>query len=865
MSKRVILLLKILGLIGGIELAVMFSIHRFLPPVADWIDDLLDGALLALFCVPVFYFWIFKEKQKQQNLRQAHGELEERFQALLGNELVGVYIIKDGRFVYVNEACAAIFGYAPHELLALSSFLDLVAEEDRAKVAEQVRSRQEGSRRTSRYKFTGRRFDGSRVLLSVAGSVLEAADGRMAIGMLTDVTESERQAQELQRNYESHAVIERILRASLSQGSLLEVLERCFGELFSIPWFALEPNGALFLVEEDPDVLVLKIQRGFAAEQMQACGRVPFGRCLCGRSAQSREIVHAGSADERHELGSPAQESHGHYCIPILSGGRTIGLLNVYLKADRTEDPREKDFLLAVSDIFAGIILRKRAEEQHALLATAIEQAGETVVVTDAQAKILYVNPAFTKVTGYSREEAVGQTPRLLKSGKHEDAFFKQLWQTLTSGQVWRGRITNRRKDGSFYLDETVISPVRDASGRIVSYVAVRHDVTAEVEKEEQLRQAQKMQAIGLLAGGVAHDVNNMLTLILGYNYLLQEGLKKEDPLSNFAGEIGRAVEVGASLTRQLLAVSRRQVARPKVLDLNSLVIENTRMLGRLVGAEIKMDSVLFPSLWPVFADSGQLEQVLLNLVVNARDAMPDGGKILVETSNVSLGDDGRTDPETRLAAGSYVMLCVRDTGTGMDEAVRRRLFEPFFTTKEPGRGTGLGLSTVLGIVKEHQGGVAVESAPGQGSAFRVYLPKAEGAGAALMPGRAAPELRGGRETILVMEDHADLRRLVAVALGEKGYRVLQAAKGIDALRMLQQHDGAINLILADIVLPDMSGKEVVDRLRQSRPDLKAVFMSGYGGAASTQAALAPNAVFLEKPFSPAALLGAVRETLDAA
>ncbi|MBI5238925.1 MAG: response regulator [Elusimicrobia bacterium] len=343
------------------------------------------------------------------------------------------------------------------------------------------------------------------------------------------------------------------------------------------------------------------------------------------------------------------------------------------------------------------------------------------------------------------------------------------------------------------------------------------------------------------------------------------EGLKEGSPLRGFAGEIGRAVEVGSSMTRQLLAVSRRQVARRRAMDLNALVIETTRMLRRLVSADIEMDSVLFPSLWPVRADSGQMEQILLNFVVNARDAMPEGGSIRVETANLTVGSDGGPDPRAPLAPGSYVMLSVRDTGAGMDETVQKRIFEPFFTTKEPGRGTGLGLSTVLGIVKEHEGAISVESAPGQGAVFRVYLPRADGADAALMPGQVPADLRGGSETILVLEDHPDLRQLMALSLGDKGYRVLHAGKGVDALRLLQQHDGDIPLAVADIVLPDMACKDVVAQMRMSRPALKVIYMSGYGGAAATQATLDSSAVFLEKPFSPEALLLAVRETLDAA
>jgi PAS domain S-box-containing protein len=702
MRENGILLLKVAAVIVAAEAAVM-AVLPYLSLPGGWLTNILDAVILAAIVAPIFYFWIFREVRQQADLRQAHKDLDLRFRALLDNELVGIYVIKDGRFVYVNPAFAAIFGYAQHELLALNSFLDLVCEEDRVMVQEQVRRRQEGRGRTSRYTACCLRFDGTRIRVDIMGSVLDTAEGLLVMGMLTDITERERQARDL-----------------------------------------------------------------------------------------------------------------------------------------------------------------KQSEEQQAMLFAAIEQASETVVITDPRAVILYVNPAFTRVTGYSREEAVGKTPRLLKSGRHDAAFFKELWGTIQAGQVWRGRLTNRRKDGALYLDETVISPVQDASGRIVNYVAVRHDVTAEVEREEQLRQSQKMEAIGLLAGGVAHDVNNMLTLILGYNYLLQEGLKDGNPLRPFAAEIGRAVEVGASLTRQLLSVSRRQGARRKALDLNALVIETVRMLRRIVGADVEMGTNLFPALWPVLADSGALEQVLLNFVVNARDAMPDGGKIRVETVNLTVGSDGGPDPRAPLPAGSYVMLSVRDTGAGMGEEVQERIFEPFFTTKEPGRGTGLGLSTVMGIVKEHEGRISVESAPGQGSTFRVYLPRAQGDATALMPGKAPSELRGGDETILVLEDHPELRQLAALALSEKGYRVLHAAKGLDALRLLQQYEGDIHLVLADVVLPDMACRDVLAQLRRSRPKIKTVYMSGYGGAAATQAALEPDAVLLDKPFSPEALLRAVREKLDA-
>ena len=329
---------------------------------------------------------------------------------------------------------------------------------------------------------------------------------------------------------------------------------------------------------------------------------------------------------------------------------------------------------------------RKRAEESQALLATAVDQSAETIVITDAAGTISYVNPAFEKATGYTRAEVIGQNPRLLKSGKQDAEFYRQMWTVLSRGEVWNGRFINRRKDGTLFEEEGTISPVRDAAGKIVNYVAAKRDVTNETRLEAQLRQAQKMEAVGSLAGGVAHDFNNLLGVIMGYGEIVYRQLAGEDPLKGKVGQILKAAERAAGLTRQLLAFSRKQVLQPKILDLNAVVSDMDKMLRRLIGEDIELTTLLEPHLGSVRADPGQIEQVVMNLVVNARDAMPEGGRLTIETRNADLDAEyAATHPPAR--PGPYVVLVVTDTGSGMDAATQARIFEPFFTTKGVGEG----------------------------------------------------------------------------------------------------------------------------------------------------------------------------------
>jgi len=510
----------------------------------------------------------------------------------------------------------------------------------------------------------------------------------------------------------------------------------------------------------------------------------------------------------------------------------------------------------------------KRAQETMQRLATAVEQTVEAIVITDPQGKILYVNRSFETITGYTITEAIGQNPRILKSGKHDATFYRDLWDTISRGNVWRGFFFNRKKDGTIYQEEATISPIKDAQGRITSYVAVKRDVTHEVALQLQFLQAQKMEAVGRLAGGVAHDFNNRLTAITGYGELCIRRLPEGDPLRRHMEEILKAADRATTLTRQLLAFSRKQVLETILLDLNELLTNIHDMLHRVIGEDVNLVILLEPTpLWPIKADPGQIEQVLLNLAVNARDAMPLGGQLTIRTANRTV-DETFARQHVGMTPGDYVQLSVADTGSGMTDEVKSHLFEPFFTTKEGGKGTGLGLATSYGIVKQSNGQIVVASKPDAGTTFDIYLPRAGGelkAANHAVVAEEPPHSRGD-ETILLVEDEEAVRELAQLILRELGYNVLSAEDGSHALQVVHEHqDQRIDLLVTDIVMPKMGGRELAERMRQTAPNLKVLFITGYSAEAEGISRMLSQITFyLPKPFTPSALGRKVRETLNA-
>jgi two-component system cell cycle sensor histidine kinase/response regulator CckA len=525
--------------------------------------------------------------------------------------------------------------------------------------------------------------------------------------------------------------------------------------------------------------------------------------------------------------------------------------------------PIKTDQGFRIGAVTRDITARRQAEEARARLATAIDQAAESIVITDTAGAIQYVNPAFERITGYSQAEALGQNPRLLKSGKQNAAFYEAMWATISAGQVWQGRLVNRKKDGTLYTEDATISPVRDERSAIVSYVAVKRDVTRELQLEEQYYQAQKMEAVGRLTAGVAHDFNNMLTAINGFSELVSLGMAPDDPLQDSVKKVLSSGQRAAGLVRQLLAFSRKQIVQPEVLDLNDALTNVDKMLRRIIGEDVALRTMPAPGLWLTKADPVQVEQIILNLAVNARDAMPQGGKLTIETANVTL-DEAYAAGHPGAQPGEYVLLTISDTGTGMGEEVKSHLFEPFFTTKELGRGTGLGLATVYGIVKQCGGDVQVYSEEGVGTTFKVYLPRVGPAAAPAAPAPVRPEMPAGRETVLLVEDDEGARELARRVLGSLGYTLLEARNGQEALRLAADYRDSIHLLLTDVVLPGMSGKALAEQLARSRPGLKTLFMSGYtDNAIAHHGVLDPGVAFLQKPFGPRELARKVRAVLD--
>jgi PAS domain S-box-containing protein len=517
----------------------------------------------------------------------------------------------------------------------------------------------------------------------------------------------------------------------------------------------------------------------------------------------------------------------------------------------------------AVQTIVRDITMRRLADEALRLHSAALNAAANAIVITALDGTIEWVNAAFSALSGYSAEEAVGSNPRdLVKSGVHEPAFYKHMWDTLLAGDVWRGEMTNRRKDGGVYAEEMTITPVRGADGHVKHFIAIKRDLTEQRELAAQFLQAQKMEVVGRLAGGVAHDFNNLLTIINATAELAADGLRPDDPLRIDLQDISRAGERAVGLTRQLLAFSRKQVTQPRILNLNTQVVDLQRMLQRLVGEDVALVIVPTEALGGVMADPGQIEQVILNLVVNARDAMPSGGTLTIETRDATF-DEVHAAQRLSLEPGPYAMLAVSDTGIGMDAATQARIFEPFFTTKDPGKGTGLGLSTVFGIVDQCGGGVCVYSEVGKGTTFKVYLPLVEDTAGARQIAAAAVGARG-TETLLVVEDDTALRHLTQRVLESAGFVVLVAGSGPDAVQLLERYDGLVDLMITDVVMPGMNGPEVAARAADVRPLMKVLYTSGYADHAIVRNGILDTGTFLiSKPYATGELTRKVREILD--
>ena len=502
--------------------------------------------------------------------------------------------------------------------------------------------------------------------------------------------------------------------------------------------------------------------------------------------------------------------------------------------------------------------LRASEERFRAL----VEHSSDALLLLDEEGRVTYVAASSRRHLGRAPEELVGQSVFDLLHPEDREFGGTLLTEALQRpGEGVTAEMRLKHADGSWRTMESIgVNRLDDPA--VDAIVLTARDITDRRKMSEQLRQAQKMEAVGQLAGGIAHDFNNLLTAILGYCNLMLDDLPRENALRSDVEEIKSAGERAASLTRQLLAFSRRQMLQPQVVDVNVLVHQMEKLLRRLISEDVELVTSLAPSLPPVKVDPASIEQVLVNLAVNARDAMPAGGRVTIETTTIEL-DESYAATHATVVPGRYVMLAVSDTGEGMDATTRARVFEPFFTTKEQGKGSGLGLATVYGIVKQSGGYIWVYSEPGHGSVFKIYLPFAEAAVAPRAEGRRAAADARGLETVLLVEDEDAVRALAREVLRRHGYVVLEARHGLDALRMAERHQDLIQLLITDVVMPHMSGRDLAERLGAVRPNMKVLYISGYTDHAVMHRHLTPGAAFLQKPFTPDAFARKVRGLLD--
>jgi PAS domain S-box-containing protein len=729
----------------------------------------------------------------------------------------------EGRILFSNPAAQNQLGYTPSELAGMTA-LDLHPPEQRQEAAKLLAGLIAGKITVCPIPLQAR--DGTRILVETKILHGQWRGKKALFGISCDITRH-KLAEEHQRQL---AEVNQMLQTVMDT-----IPVRIFWKNKDLVYLGCNRLFAEDAGRKSPEYILGETDYNLGWREQAELYR-----------KDDREVIRSGNSKLGYEEPQTAPDGKQLWLrtskIPLRDiNNRIVGILGTY------EDITE----------------RKQAEAELNRLMTAIEQTPESVVITDTAGRILYVNPVFVRVTGYSRAEVIGQNPRLLKSNRQDSAFYRQLWAKISAGEVWRGRFINKKKDGTLFTEDAVIAPVRDEKGAVTNYIAIKRDISHELELEIQYRQTQKIDSIGRLAGGVAHDFNNILAVICGHTDLALAQLSPDAPLRSNLECIQESAERAANLTRQLLAFARRQVIEPRRINLNELIVNLNKMLHRLIGEDIKLVTQTAPDLGQIKADPGQIEQVLLNLVVNARDAMPDGGTLTIHTDNVTLDEDYAR--RHLVTPGDYVMVSVSDTGAGMTDEVKQHIFEPFFTTKEQGKGTGLGLATCFGIIQQSNGHIHSDSQVDKGTQFKIYLPRVRGLEDSNSSREIPVSLPQGTETILLAEDEPSLRQLMARVLRTQGYTVLEAADGHEALTLAQANGAKIQLLLTDVIMPGLSGKTLAEWLGQVNPAVRVLFISGYINNNAVRDAMSkPGTFFLQKPFNPLNLTEKVREAIEA-
>ncbi len=768
-----------------------------------------------------------KDITEQKRLQDAVVESEKRFRLFFENSAVFAYITRrDGKIVEINNAALQLLGYTREELVEGNVLTLYPYPEERERFIKKI----EAQGYVKDFPIHLRRKDGEILTCLDTAVLVRTAEDSPPLyqGIIQDITEQQK------------------LQAALV---LSEKKYRNFFENSPIPAYISTLEGRFLDVNEATARLF-----GYTKDEL-------LGIYLT-------EIY--GSPEEQQRFVAALTEKGFVQDFPIRLKRRDGQTISAMITATHLEDTEGR--ITGFQGIIRDVTEQEKREKELSLFHILLDQIDAIVIITDTNGTIEYVNPAFERITGYSAAEARGQNPKILKSGKHDEAFYKNLWTTITSGHSWHGRFYNRRKNGTFYHEDAHIFPIRNKSGEITNFAAIKREITREVMLEEQLSQTAKLEALGKLVGSIAHDFNNILTTIQGFAELGVSKISSNvSPVNEFS-EILRASKQAARIAQQLLSFSRKQVISPKPVRAGDIIRDMLPLLQRYIGEDIILETSFRAGKDIILADRGQLEQCILNLVINARDAIrekkpaPPIRKILIETQS-TIVDNAYLKEHTGIAKGSYLVISVSDTGVGMDKETLKKIFDPFFTTKPHGKGTGLGCSTVFGIVKQNGGDVRAYSEPGLGTTVKIYWPLVE-KDAVVEPADAETgliPLMKGQETILVVEDDRGIREFATQALSSYGYTIYSAEDGRKALDLVEREGIQPDLLFTDVVMPKMSGRELADILSKKVKDLKVLFTSGYPEDHIAQNGfLAPHIYFLHKPYTIRDLLQKVREILDA-
>jgi len=817
---------------------------------------------------PLSYQGFVEDITEQVFAKRLLEESEKRYRDLFETNPAGLYVSTfEGKILEANEALARMYGYQSAEEVKATPAVNFYRD---ASEREEFLARLRTRGRINNLVWEQRRKDGGNLfIMENAHLIHDPRTGKELItGAILDITELVHLQREAEVHHRFMEALNEILVAALEQTDLDTFFNRSLhvlGERMDV--------SRVYIFKNEPGRLMRNTHEWVAPDVQPFLGLTasyesyPYWE----QKLSANEPIVAASVlrdlpVELHEILS-MQNIKAILVWPLFVGKHFWGFIGFdECRRERQWNDAEIQLFRAASQVISTVIertlenqTRLRAEEEQRKLLLAFEQLTESVTITDKDGIIQYVNPAFTRITGYKAYEAIGKKSNITKSGEHPQEFYQQLWETILSGKAFRARFRNQRKNGSLYYEDKVITPVMDAQGNITNFISSGRDVTQEMMLEEQLIQAQKMESIGLLASGIAHDFNNLLGGILGYASFMKTKLSQSDPIYRYADTIERSATRAAELTSQLLAFARGGQYNVKPVNVNDIAEEALKLAKSSLDKSIVIETHFQTELPNVEGDAGQIQQVLMNLILNARDAMPAGGKLIVTTESLVLAEEYvKTHVEAK--RGLYVLLSVSDTGIGMDKKTMQRIFEPFFTTKE--KGTGLGLSMVYGIVKNHGGFIRVYSEVGEGTTFRVYLPASEKTETPVRMEEAP--MSTGNELILVVDDEDTLRELVKDVLETYGYRVMLAGNGEEALQVYRKHKEEIALVILDMVMPKMGGRETFLKLKELNPKVKALLSTGYSQNGKAQEILNSGVMgFLQKPYQAEELAAKVRKVLD--